>query len=363
MKQPVNTTKNRTIIGLTCSYIPEEILVAAGFTPFRIYGDINPPELATSYLPASFCPYALSCLDCGLKGSYEFLNGIIIANSCNAMRRLYDAWRYSLKTPFVHMLDIPKSNDLAAERYFEQVLVRMINAIEKHFKVKVTDTALKNAITVCNETRELMAQLYEFKSKGELGISNKDVNRLIQEGRTLPKEEFNKNLNKVLKSKMKKGTLHSEKIGNPIRLMITGSFHQPSDLIDYIESVGANVVYEDICVNGRYLQKKIELNNMPLRAIAHSYIHKSPCARMLDNEARIDYILQLAKQYKVGGVIYYALKFCDTHLLDYPLIRKGLNNAGLPILFLEGDSLMPSSGQIKTRIKAFLEVFSCNQVG
>jgi benzoyl-CoA reductase/2-hydroxyglutaryl-CoA dehydratase subunit BcrC/BadD/HgdB len=80
---------------------------------------------------------------------------------------------------------------------------------------------------------------------------------------------------------------------------------------------------------------------------------------MLNTADRIDYILQLAKQYKIDGVIYYALKFCDTHLLDFPLVKKELNKSGFPILFLEGDSLMPSSGQIKTRIKAFLEVFNC----
>lgn len=362
MKQPLNTIKNRAIIGLTCSYIPEEILVAAGFNPFRIYGDIKPPELAASFLPASFCPYVLSCLDCGLQGSYDFLDGIIIASSCNAMRRLYDAWRYSLKTPFVYMLDVPKSKDLAAENYFEQVLGKMIESIEKYFKVKITDEALMNAISICNETRELISQLYESKNREELGIADKEIRKLIQESRLLPKEELNKKLKSILSTKGDK-EIGSIKTESPVRLLITGSYHQPSDLIDYIESIGATVVYEDICVNGRYLQKKIELTNWPLRTIAHSYIHKPPCARMLDNEARISYVLQLAKQYKANGVIYYALKFCDTHLLDYPLMRKGLNKAGLPVLFLEGDSLMPSSGQIKTRIKAFLEVFNCSQAG
>lgn len=361
MTQSSNIIKNRTNIGLTCSYIPEEILIAAGFVPIRIYGNINPPELAASYLPANFCPYALSCLDCGLKGSYDFLDGIIIANSCNAMRRLYDAWRYSLKTPFVHMLDIPKSKDPVAERYFEQVIARMIEAIEKHFKIEITDAALKDAINICNETRELINKLYEFKNKGELNISDNDARKLIQEGRTLPKEEFNRNLNNILVNKENDGT-SIKKVNTPIKLLITGSFHQPSDLVDYIESAGANVAYEDICVNGRYLQKKIELTDNPLKAIARSYIHKPPCARMLNTADRVGYILQLAEQYKIDGVIYYALKFCDTHLLDFPLIKKELSKHGIPVLFLEGDSLMPSSGQIKTRIMAFLEVFSCSQV-
>lgn len=362
MKQRLNTTKNKEIIGLTCSYIPEEILVAAGFTPFRIYGDIKPPQLAASYLPTSFCPYVLSCLDCGLQGSYEFLGGIIIASSCNAMRRLYDAWRYSLKTPFVYMLDVPKSKDLAAENYFEQVLKKMIEAIEEHFKVKITDETLTNAIAICNETRELIGQLYESKNRGELGIADKEIRKLIQESRLSPKEEFNNKLKNILNDK-KNNVVKLSKTENAVRLLITGSYHQPSDLIDYIESIGATVVYEDICINGRYLQKEIELTNSPLRSIAHSYIHKPPCARMLDNEARLNYVSQLAKQYNANGVIYYALKFCDTHLLDYPVMKKGLNKLGLPVLFLEGDSLMPSSGQIKTRVKAFLEVFNCSQAG
>ncbi len=343
---------------MTCSYIPEEILVAAKIIPFRIYGNVRPPELSASYLPVNFCPYVLSCLDCGLKKEYSFLDGIIIANSCNAMRRLYDAWRYFVSTNFVYMLNVPKSKDRSAELYFKHCLFKMVEAVEDKFGMKISDTDLIDAIYICNETRQLLNELAEIKQNQGINISAQEIYKFFQESKTLPKEEFNNKLN-LLFDDIKGKSIISDKFNSKVKLLITGSFHNPSELIDYLEESGTEVIFEDICTSRRYLHEKIEISNGPLESIAHFYIKKSPCARMLNAEERFNYILKLVKDYKIDGVIYYALKFCDTHLLDLPFLRERLIKADIPILFLEGDSLQPSSGQIKTRIKAFLEMFSC----
>jgi len=360
MKQSQNIIDNKPTIGLTCSYVPEEILVAARTIPFRIHGNTNPPELATSYLPANFCPYVLSCLDCGLKKEYSFLDGIIIANSCNAMRRLYDVWRHSVDTKFIYMLDVPKSKDKGAEVYFKHCLSKMVEAIERNFRIKIQDKDLNEAIITCNETRELVNELNRIRQNYDISISAKEIYNSFQESKTLPKEEANKKL-RTFVNNLKIKSVPSSNLNSKVKILITGSFHNPADLITYIEQSGAKVMFEDVCTSGRYLSEKIETSNTPLESIAHFYINKSPCARMVNAEDRFNYILKLVKDYKIDGIIYYALKFCDTHLLDLPFLRERLSKVNIPLLFLEGDSLQPTSGQIKTRIKAFLEMFNCKQ--
>jgi bzd-type benzoyl-CoA reductase N subunit len=343
------------IIGLTCSYIPEEILVAAKAVPFRIHGSVRPPELSTSYLPANFCPYVLSCLDCGVKKEYDFLDGLIIADSCNAMRRLYDAWRYFVKTKFVYMLDLPKSKDKAAEMYFKNALSKLINALENKYGISIHDKDLRDAIVICNETRRLLNELTNIRQNHDINVPSEEIYKIFQESKTLPKNEFNMKLSKVLtslKNTAKKARGHDSKI----RLLITGSFHNPAEIINYVEKLGAKVVFEDICTSGRYPLEEINTDK-PLDSIAHFYINKPQCARMVGCDDRVDYISKLINQYKIDGIIYYALKFCDTHLLDLPFLKRSLDKKNVPILFLEGDSLLPSSGQMKTRIKAFLEMF------
>ena len=358
MRLPPNIMENR-IIGLTCSYIPEEILVAAKVTPFRIHGSTLPPELSTSYLPANFCPYVLSCLDCGIKKEYDFLDGLIIADSCNAMRRLYDAWRYFVNTGFVYMLDLPKTKDRAAEIYFKHALSKLIKAIEIKYGIKIHDKDLRDAIVLCNETRRLLSELTEIRQNHDINVPSQEIYKFFQESKTLPKEEFNNKFSKFLVS-LKSAAKSSIDFDSKIKMLITGSFHNPAEIINYTESLGAKVVFEDICTSGRYLREEINPDK-PLDSIAHFYINKPPCARMVNCDDRVDYILGLIKQYKINGIIYYALKFCDTHLLDLPFLKQRLSKMDVPILFLEGDSLLPSSGQVKTRIKAFLEMFHCKQ--
>jgi benzoyl-CoA reductase/2-hydroxyglutaryl-CoA dehydratase subunit BcrC/BadD/HgdB len=54
-------------------------------------------------------------------------------------------------------------------------------------------------------------------------------------------------------------------------------------------------------------------------------------------------------------VIYFSLKFCDNNLLDFPLVKKKLNEKGVPVFLIEAERSFKNIEQIKTRIIAFLE--------
>lgn len=359
MRLQKNTTNHSKMVGISCSYIPEEIIIAAGLTPYRIWGSSRPPELSTSCLPSNFCPYVLSCLDLGLQGDYNFLSGLVIANSCNAMRRLYDVWRYYLKTPFVHMLDIPKIKNKESEKYFKQCLENLIEMTEEHYMIKITKEDLITATTLCNETRSILKEIYFLKKKKYAQITNQQIYSLIKESLTTPKANFNIKANNILAQLKNNIENNNNNDMQKIRVLITGSFHDPSALTDMIEGFGAEVVFEDICTCGRHLYSNatIDITSEPIGSIAKFYLNKPPCARMIDTDSRLSYLLSLINEYKVDGVVYYSLKFCDTHLLDFPYLRKKLLESGIPTLFLEGSDIFPNSGQIKTRIEAFLELF------
>src|SRR5574337_2016823 len=78
-------------LGYLSIHVPEEIIIAAGKTPFRIFGRGKPIKLANAYLPKTFDPYVLDSFEGALEGIYHFLEGVIIANTSDAHRRLYDA--------------------------------------------------------------------------------------------------------------------------------------------------------------------------------------------------------------------------------------------------------------------------------
>jgi len=42
-----------------------------------------------------------------LEGRYDFLDGVIIPHTCDAIERLYDIWRYYQKSTATHFLNVP----------------------------------------------------------------------------------------------------------------------------------------------------------------------------------------------------------------------------------------------------------------
>jgi len=89
----------KKIIGYLCAYPPLEMMTALDIVPFRLLGDINEPiSKADSCLPSVVCPFIRSTLDLGLKQRYEFLDGVVMAHSCDVAEKTAHIWN----TPPAH---------------------------------------------------------------------------------------------------------------------------------------------------------------------------------------------------------------------------------------------------------------------
>lgn len=352
LEDNVLSGKRQPIMGWTCGYIPEEIPMAFGFIPYRVRGAPILTSKASGLMPGNLNPHILSCLEVALQDKYRFLNGIIIANTSDAMRRLYDAWQRYIDTPFVYMLDVPRIINGRSEEYFSNVLLWLIEAIEKHFGLNFSEESLRKAIGVCNETRELLSQLYEIKKRNGSSLTNNILSEIFKLSVSVPKEEFNKYLQSYINNS--NDTLSEGKDSSPT-VLITGSFYDQSELSNIINEAGGKIVYEDICTRGRYYEDKVNIVDPPLLSLAKRYLSRAQCARMIDSERRFNHILDIIKKQNIDAVIYYALKFDDTYLFEFPLLREWLTNKGIPVLFIEGECRFGHLGQLKARIQAFFE--------
>lgn len=64
-------TSNLNSIGWISTYVPEEIIIAAGFQPYRIMGTTSPIGMANTYLIGNLCSFVQSCLEAALMGEKE----------------------------------------------------------------------------------------------------------------------------------------------------------------------------------------------------------------------------------------------------------------------------------------------------
>ncbi len=342
------------LMGWLCSYTPIELIIAAGFTPYRIAGHSDPIEKADSYMHANICQYVRACLDKALAGNYDHLDGFVFITSCDAMRRLYDVWRKHISTKFTFIFDLPVGQSKENESYFRTELQKLKAALEKLTSKDITDSAIEDAIKILEESRSIYHELNDLRKAVPPLISGTEIMQLTSQFFSSNPNDWNHSTKRYL-AKKKLAKPDGNKVNNP-RILLSGSpIHDP-EIIALIEECGLNVVFEDLCTGSRFFDVSIERTGDLLMDLTKAYLNKPPCSRMMLLEKRAEGIIEEVGKLNVDGVIYYSLKFCDTALYDVPALKKILNESNINVLFIEGDCTLGSFGQLKTRIEAFAEM-------
>ncbi len=95
------------VMGFFCTMLPEELFMAAGLLPFRMRATGSTgTDLADSYFTNLNCSFPKHCLNLALEGTFEFLDGLVYANSCDHIRRLHDNWKRKVPIDFIGFLSL-----------------------------------------------------------------------------------------------------------------------------------------------------------------------------------------------------------------------------------------------------------------
>ncbi|GAH40580.1 unnamed protein product, partial [marine sediment metagenome] len=167
-------------------------------------------------------------------------------------------------------------------------------------------------------------------------------------------EVWNEKTKQLIKEK-KSETPIAKQNKNP-RILLSGSPIHEIEFIKFIEEIGFNVVYEDLCTGSKFFDLNVKTSNNLISSLSEAYLTRTPCARMMQIKERAEHIINTSKKFNVDGVIHHSLKFCDTYLYDVPALKKFLVENGLPVLFIESDGGLGNTNQIRTRIEAFSEM-------
>ena len=348
--------QGKKVFGWLCTYVPEEIIHAAGALPIRITGYSKEMELedGTAYLYINSCSFSRSCLQLGLKGEYDFLDGVAGGSTCDGARRLFDLWRNYIDTPFYHVLTVPrKYTQSAHDLYHSQVLQFKVH-LEEFMGIQITDESLYQSIGVYNESRALLKRLYELRKLENPPITGTETMEVLNACFRMPKELFNEWLRNLLDELQ--GSDNASK--SRARLMLVGSAITNPELIGSIEELGGLIVTDELCTGTRYWSDPVVLdkNSTPVEAISRRYLNNFPCARMFPSDERFNRILDLAQDFRVDGVISQIIRYCVPYAHDLPLLTEKLKANGIPTLALDVEYGTSGSGQIRTRVQAFLEM-------
>jgi bzd-type benzoyl-CoA reductase N subunit len=344
------------VFGWLCTYVPEEILHAADILPVRITGYHQETDLedGSAYLYVNNCSFSRSCLQLGLRGEYGFLDGVVGGSTCDGARRLFDLWRTYIGTPFHHVLTVPrKYTPEAHELYYRQV-AQFKTHLEEYIGRRIPDERLCESVDLYNESRSLLRSLYDLRKLDEPPITGAETMEVLNASQRMSKELFNQRLRELLADLPRSRARHKGKA----RLMVTGSVLTNPAFVRSIEDQGALVVTDELCTSTRYWSDPVVLDGQgpPLRSISRRYLNNFPCARMFPSDERFNRIAGLARDFRVDGVISQIIRYCVPYAHDLPLLTERLKEQGIPTLALDVEYGTPGSGQIQTRVQAFLEM-------
>lgn len=343
------------VVGYFCTYVPEEILYAADVLPVRILGSHEPQDVTEPHIFGMFCPFCRDCLAQGLQGRYDYLDGVMIAQSCLHIRQAYTSWKMHIPVDFSYYLPMP--NNVQSKRalpYLTGELETFKEAVEKWTGKKISDEDLNKGIEAMNTSRQLTRDLYELRKQDNPPLTGLEAMYAVVASQMVDKRDYNAALQEILQ-KLPQRQIEN---GSKVRLMILGSENDDTEFVDMVESLGAMLVVDDHCTGSRYFWNQVNTNGNLLEAIAARYVERVPCpSKDWPERTRIEHILKLAKDWNVQGAIVIQQKFCDPHEIDIPSIIESLKSNGVPAQFLELDVTVPV-GQFKTRVEAFLEMLS-----
>jgi benzoyl-CoA reductase/2-hydroxyglutaryl-CoA dehydratase subunit BcrC/BadD/HgdB len=283
---------------------------------------------------------------------------VVAENTCDSKKKMYELLADYVP---IYVIDLPQRPDSPeALNYFLAELNKFKGAMERLTGSKVPDEQLKKEIESSNETRKLFHRLYNLRKTDPPPISGLDVLKILQKQYFLSPDELKKSLCMLIQEvEQEKADRESSDKGRRPRIMVSGCPMAGGNtkVPEIIESKGGVIVAEESCTGTRSFWDLVDEKKDPMLALAERYI-KIPCSCMSPNDRRIDNILELAREFKVDGVVCYTLQFCHGYNIEKYRVQQALKKEGIPMLAIETDYGDSDVEQIGLRVDAFLEMLS-----
>ena len=336
-------TKKTPTLGYICKYVPFEVLKAAGIKICRIEPQTADFCKADTLMHANVCSFARAVLEDFADHDYD---GMILTTCCDSARRLFDTLRANWPDRFFYCLDLPhKINDFADTLYAKHIK-KMMDAWEAYAAEHGYDThGISDNASVSGQTGPISIGLVDAQTNDSISIGpvGAQTNDSISIGPV------------------------GAQTNDSISIGLVGA--RPGDSIrDLILSKGVRIRFDMTCTavqrnftfsipeDGTSNLSEQEKFDSCLHTYAHDLLNQIPCMRMADASGRQRFLQDMSEQ--VDGIIYHTIKFCDIYSYEYTQIHK---KSDLPILKIETDATAQSSGQILTRLEAFIEALEAKK--
>lgn len=361
-------------IATVCENVPEPLLNLPGTFSVRLRAPrTGSLEMATYYMTSFLCEYSRALLERAIEGGFNFADGIVSPDGCTMMNRCVENMEL-LKTMgrdkdnfFYEYMEIPmKCDENGLNLYVLQCKNHILKPLSEKYGIDTSDAAIRKAVEQHNEICRLIREIGEFRKEEHPRITGYEYHILTMATYVAPKH---------LLADMLRETLEEIKTREPdmdknyrARVVFVGSEVDDVDVIKLVEESGAYVCADRFCYGSFPGRDEIVLNDEEdaLTQVCRAYISRGQCPRYMDTAkmtGRREYVDKLAKEYRADGIIYEHMKFCDPwayeRMVGTVVMRE---EYGYPVLAVDRPYSIGSSGQMRTRVQAFVESIEIKKI-
>ena len=347
--------QGRPVIGYFCSYTPEEIILAAGAHPLRLFSSGQDIALADAHLQSYCCSLVRGALEDALSGRLGFLSGTVFPHTCDSIQRLSDIWRLNTEFGFFADVVLPVKLDTESSRqYLRDVLEKFRRNLADGLGAAITDDGLAGAWSIYEKIRGSLAEIYELRAQDPSLLRGRDAAALVKASMIMDREYLSRRLPEVVEE-VRSGAYRWDASGHKRLVMAGGVCDQP-EIYGLLEEAGGVVVADDLCTGSRWFAGRGR-GEKPMELVASRLMNRPACAAKHQGiTARSQALADLAQKSRADGAVILLLKFCDPHLFDYPHLKESLDRLGVPNLLYEIEDQLPSAGQLLTRFETFIQM-------
>lgn len=359
-------------LAYTCYHIPEVLLNLPGCFSTRLRAPrTGSLDISTYYLSSFLCGFSKALVERGIEGGYQHLDALFGSETCSQMNRAYEHFELlhlvDNEKFFVTISDVPfKIEPHTVKHYKRQMREKVLDKLQEVYGVDTSDDALRKAVEEHNEVCRLITEIGEYRKEENPRITGYEFHVLNLITYCCPKYLI---IDKLRETAEELKTREPDKKKNyRAKIVVVGSEMDDPDFTKLIEESGALVVADRFCFGSLPGREEIHLSDDGdvLEEIILHYMRTCQCPRYMSQDkvsGRREYVKQLVEDYHADGVLYEQLKFCEYWGYERALASHIVtNDFGIPSVCVDRQYTASASGQLRTRVQAFVESLEIKKI-
>ncbi|MDR1785322.1 MAG: 2-hydroxyacyl-CoA dehydratase [Spirochaetaceae bacterium] len=347
--------QGKKLVGCFPYYVPEELVHAGGMVPFGVWGAQGTVKEAKKYFAPFYCTIAQMGLELGLTGKLNKLSAVIIPSLCDTLRPLTQNFRVGVpQIPFIFLAHPQNRKPEYGLSYTLYQYTTVKAKLEKIAGGEIELEKVSESIKVYNESRKTRREFVLLAGQHPEAVSAADRSAVLKSAFFMLKEEHTALLRELNGELAKLPTVPWK----GVRVLTSGILADSPGLLKIFDDLKIAIVADDVAQESRAIRVDAPEDGDPMKALARQFASQDNDTILYDPTltGRPKFVADLAKKSGAQGVVILMQQFCDPEEMEYPSLKKALEEANLPHAVIGVDQQMRDFAQARTQLQTLREM-------